>query len=403
MATNHELKKAELIESIYDFALKKVTLNELLSQIKPLIDGDVYRLNGWRSGEPEPCVRGRSSDSIDVSILEHHEHMYFSGLHKADPRVQIARTTPDGKSIRCSDFLDKKFKSKSEFYRELLMPYGNLFWLCGARINLSPEMFIDLAIERVLDKGEFNLKDVDLIGQLVPNFKKAFEIMFAISNATQQSSLTEGVVAGLGKAVFLVDTSLNLISCSGVAEEFIKSKKYFRYENKKIWLAGEDNHISLRKLVKSVHRDGATRYLAINHRNTLEDREFCSVYIFKFDHPSSFGGLLPCNSTPKDSLKIVIVASLSCTKNSIEEKTFMQMFDLTKAQARVAKHLIRGISAAAIAKEIELEECTVRSHIKSILAKTNLSDLNTLRIALCNTVGLFNSSTYSQLPTKLIL
>jgi DNA-binding CsgD family transcriptional regulator len=49
------------------------------------------------------------------------------------------------------------------------------------------------------------------------------------------------------------------------------------------------------------------------------------------------------------------------------------LFDLSPAEARVARLLLEGKSVAGIAAESKVGENTVRAHLKSIFAKTGVN------------------------------
>lgn len=49
------------------------------------------------------------------------------------------------------------------------------------------------------------------------------------------------------------------------------------------------------------------------------------------------------------------------------------LFDLTAAEARIARHLLEGSTASDIAANDEVSINTVRSQIRSILVKTGVS------------------------------
>lgn len=54
------------------------------------------------------------------------------------------------------------------------------------------------------------------------------------------------------------------------------------------------------------------------------------------------------------------------------------LFDLTPAEARIARGIARGLSPAELARELEVTQETVRSHLKRVFSKTATNRQNEL-------------------------
>ena len=74
-----------------------------------------------------------------------------------------------------------------------------------------------------------------------------------------------------------------------------------------------------------------------------------------------------------DAGLVVTVAVLTTRKCVPEPEALMHMFGLTQAEARIARAIAEGQTTSAIATSLNTSRETVRSQLKSVLAKTCVS------------------------------
>jgi DNA-binding CsgD family transcriptional regulator len=70
---------------------------------------------------------------------------------------------------------------------------------------------------------------------------------------------------------------------------------------------------------------------------------------------------------------LVMVALLTSRKSVPAPEALMLMFGLTQAEARIAHAIAEGKTTSAIARSVNTSRETVRSQLKSVLAKTGVS------------------------------
>jgi DNA-binding CsgD family transcriptional regulator len=84
--------------------------------------------------------------------------------------------------------------------------------------------------------------------------------------------------------------------------------------------------------------------------------------------------LLPLRETTADAspaaLTLVAIMPILASPRALATETLRGLFDLSRAEARVARRIGRGLTVDAIAEDLAISRETVRCQLKSVLAKT---------------------------------
>jgi DNA-binding CsgD family transcriptional regulator len=84
--------------------------------------------------------------------------------------------------------------------------------------------------------------------------------------------------------------------------------------------------------------------------------------------------LLPLRGTASDAspagLILLTIVPVRASPRALATATLRGLFDLSRAEARVARRIARGFTVDAIADDLAISRETVRCQLKSVLAKT---------------------------------
>lgn len=243
-------------------------------------------------------------------------------------------------------------------YTEFLHPLG-LGWTVGDMIQEPSGHTIIFDIIRETAAGPFQMEDVDRLNALRPHLARAatmssrlhFERINAAVRALELVGLPAAIITSHGK----------VLAANGLLEEFTSQIAITAYDKLTFGSAGTNAKFSETIL-----------------RGQFEESPVgCSFPLPQTAmRPPAVLHLVPVRGNARDifthAAYFLIVTSVDRSR-IIESETLQGLFDLSPAEARIARSLAAGNDVAAAAREFGLGVETVRSHVKSILSKCGMT------------------------------
>ena len=175
------------------------------------------------------------------------------------------------------------------------------------------------------------------------------------------------VVDQLAIGIFLIDEECRLLHANAAGREMLEVRSPVSQANDKLSIASPKTDAALKRLVASWSRSG-----------TSVSRGGSSIPVEYADGRPGLIHILPqITGSPRQRLSSNAAAVLFVAPQSAEPPTLADamaaLYDLSPAESRVLIPLIQGLAPREIAAALSLGEPTVRSHLRSLYAKTETS------------------------------
>ena len=346
-----------LIESVYDASIDGSRWPGFLSQLAQQLDGVL----------PTLFVHDARAHSGALSINVGYE----AGTVRAYQQHFAARNlwlrsgshllTPG--SVRTSHMMcPRRTLLASEWYSEYCKPL-RISQGIGATIHQDSMLTSNVAIFAGEDRADFGGKEIALIKALMPHMQRALKIHMHVAAADLRRCEFAQAMEPLAVGVILVSKDARVIFANGTAQRLLN------------------------------HRDGLMTDRnglgAVQLREAAALRALIARTAARIGHPQCGGGLIVSRPHGRRALQLLVspirpqqsahlgeraVAAIYVTdpEQMLEkpEEIFMHLYGLSPAEAKVTAVIVRGRSGRQAADELNLSYNTVKSHLKSIFAKT---------------------------------
>ena len=276
----------------------------------------------------------------------------------------VVATAPGERFSRRKFMSDREFE-KTEIFQEFYRKYDmfnleylalfNHFGVTGGVWFSRPE-----------SAANFGAKEIRTMDFLIPHLQRAFQIQIQLAEAQDKNGIMLEVLGRIPHAVFLLDGAGKVVFMNEKARQITDSKdglEIDRYGILKARLPSETK--KLRTVLQGVFEPdlnkgsvfgGALQFFRQSNSRPL------SGIVAPFSKQDLF------NVGTRDYALLFIADPEGGEK--INERILADLFGLTRAEARLAALLAKGVSPVEACRLLNIKQNTMRTHLKRIFSKT---------------------------------
>ena len=292
----------------------------------------------------------RSSFSIDLDAdIGPTEALY----QDINPRVLATPFMIQGKATRDKDFISYDRIHSDQTYQELILPAG-LGHFSGVPGIHNSEMTAGIALHRRISEDAFNDDEAHRHEIASAVCAPVLEFASLIERRNVRSTVD---LFGINKAVAILDYQGRIQDNNALFEQMIQAVSASIDRSRKLILQSESDRKALRRAI-GTHMGIVGGAFALTSTKRQE-KWLCRVFpkpAFTLAGPEAGHALLVCERIDQPLF--------------LDQDLIQQIFDLTPTESIVANLIFLGKSVSTIAADRDVSIETVRSHIKSILQKT---------------------------------
>ncbi|MEZ4600095.1 MAG: LuxR family transcriptional regulator [Syntrophotaleaceae bacterium] len=309
----------------------------------------------------------RVLSSIKQNIDDSFHRQYTEHYVNACPwRPELVRKAPGRLystylhfSCRQPDYL------RTEFFNDWAGPQDIHHGVCGT-IFKNSHRTVQLLVQRTGGQGHYTEEDTDFINGFVPHLQHAFLLAAQVADQTARSEALAAAAGGESLPFMLLDHTLRPVHCNPGAEELLGSGSALRLVNGQLQLADGRRNQTLQRLLRECLAAADSRTFD-SAGGILEvprpDRADLQLLIRPI-HPD-----IPILSVRPEGYVAVYVYDPEA-KVAIDRTRLSALYGLSGAETRIALAMLDTPEPAEVAKRCFISLHTVRSHLKSIFAKT---------------------------------
>jgi len=294
---------------------------------------------------------------------------YVRTYHRLDPRTPLAIANKTDTWFHCHEHFDDAYAARSPFYQDFLIPYGGRY-VSITKIVDDDDLQVALGVHRGHLKKPLDADTLLWLDRVRSHLIEAMSIYRHLRELHYERAAGQQILDGLVYPVMLVDTMRGLLFRNRAATDALESTDY---------IVDRGGMLGCR-----LPSDDATLTIAIQNLGLQADlslrlpqkRQF--VRIHRASDHSGIGVYLSA-LRPNEVMGAFGMASVALLvfhdpRATPQADPFIlaEAFDLTPAEARVAVQLARGKTAEEVATDRSVAIGTVRTQIKSLLAKTGV-------------------------------
>ena len=257
------------------------------------------------------------------------------------------------------DFWSEEELANNPFYRDFFHPRG-LGWSAGTLLQMPTGDNIVFSIERQLDQGPIERNHVERLNELRPHLLRSAFVSARLG--LQRAQGAGETLARFGLPALVLDADGKFVEANERADTIADHIK-FNAPDRRVAFADRRAGAFLTSALERLDGVSATDSLSFPIRN--ED-----------GHAIFVGHVMPVKLAAHDifanSYALLFFTPLDRTRAPSKD-LMRSLFDMTVAETRIAKGLVKGQTLTEIASDGGVSITTVRSQFSSILEKTGCS------------------------------
>ena len=260
--------------------------------------------------------------------------------------------------MRDTDLMSEDEIATDPIYTEFLRPIG-LGWTVGDMFQEPSGHTIIFDLIRRIDAGPFQQEDVDRLNALRPHLARAATMTSRLQFERINAAVQALELVGLPAAV--ITSGGKVLAANSLLEQFAPQLVITAYDMLIFGFA-----------------DTNLKFSDTLSRGRFEARPAgCSLPLPRTEtQPPAVVHLVPVRGNARDIFThaaYFLVATSVDRSKVLNSETLQGLFDLSPAEARVARSLAAGNDVMATARQFGLGVETVRTHVKSALSKCGMS------------------------------
>ncbi|MDN3575000.1 helix-turn-helix transcriptional regulator [Methylobacterium longum] len=338
---------SRLIESIYDCAIDPALWPSTLEEIAAVLNSPAGTLT------VSDFITGTERGLVYVGISEHYQALYREHYHICDLFGHELILRPVDQPSTSEELVGEEELLQSRIYREWAAPQGFRYVLLTALIK-SQARLAYIGLTRGVEGGPYDAEEQARMALLAPHVRRAITIADLIDHKTLERDSLAATLDALTVSVLVLGSDARLIY-SNVAGDAA--------------LAREDVLLSRVGIVEPWDRTAWPVFRAM-----IAVAAGGTVTLARRGGGNAVVSALPLcgerrrSTAPRAARVALFVQDNPCGPHAIE--LLGRAYSLTGAELRVLLGLADDATPADIAKRYGIAPSTVRTHLKSLFAKT---------------------------------
>lgn len=361
-----EVEIENLVDSIYESAVVPELWPDVLARLSKINDG--------AGGLLFTSNLDRIKWTASADIYDLFDEFVRDGWAAINPRPGRLGALDHAGFIRDSDHFTPEELETDPVYKGFYRPRG-LGWATGTILNVPSGDSIIFSFEKAYEKGPVETRVLQIFDQLRPHLARA--ALLASRLGLEKAQAMTATLAKIGLPAAVLRGPGRLYAANPQFQSYVPELIHDRPSR----LAFADPSVD------RLFADGLRTVAGPN----VAAHYVCSIPIpARPDRPPMIVHLMPVRGSARDvfsnitGLIVVTPVDQSVVPNA---NVLAGLFDLTPAEARVAREIASGRTIEAIAEASGVSRETVRTQLKHVFAKTGLTRQVELA-ALLNGAGL---------------
>ena len=256
---------------------------------------------------------------------------------------------------------------RTEFYNDFGKPLGMFDFVGGALFNqgTGSGRITVFRLFRSQQAEPCGNEEMEYVRLLMPHLVRSIELHAKIKCLENKSDVLLNTLDRIPQAVILLDAEGKVQVLNQKSEAILGRNDGLTIVGRELWVHSASENIALRKLIRDAGSNARGKSIGNPGGNTLITRgDMLRHYCLTVTPlpPTAFTGL----ETPAVAIFIADPSEGVATPNA----RLQMLFRLTPAEARLAQHLMLGMSLPEAAEKIGVSHNTVKTQLRRVLEKT---------------------------------
>lgn len=354
-------KKTGLIESVYSTILDPGAWESFL---KKLVDATCSRSARMLVMNPAAT---RVTASLKINIDDHYHQQYVNHYVNCCPwRPELSRMNPGRLYSTYLHFSCPQHDFyKTEFYNEWARGQDIHHGMCGTVFSDSGQT-VQLLIQRTRDQHHYTEEDTAFVNDLVPHIQHSFQLAGQVYNGQARAGAISIAAATEAKPFVLLNRHLKIVYCSIDAEDFLRREGLLRVAKNRLRIDDALYDRNFNRLLRQCLKSAESRNM---------ETPVASLCVPRCRKPAVHLLVRPVHPdipvvVGEPDVYLAVYLCDPAARVKLSPDRLSRLYSLSGAETRVVLALVATTDSAEAAAKCHISLHTLRSHLKSIFAKT---------------------------------
>ena len=291
-------------------------------------------------------------------------------INKLDKKSKLYKFHKNGLALPDRHGISEKELHSSDMYKYVLKPMGIEYSLC-AWIDSNLPNITSLAIFRGPNDKPWTEKESDILNQFVPHIKKAIAIHKRLFQLDFERRTALKSLDNLNIGLILIDKYHAVLYSNQYANKTLMEDDGLWVHDQKLRCSHRKDQTQLNNVIQSTFNDVLDGYETKSHALTVVRPSGKRAYSLLVS--AVWNNLIQIESTSVKNPIVSIFVYNPDTGPNTQANLLRELYQLTKTESLVLECLVQGENVKQIAQMMQVQENTVRKHLKNIYSKTDTS------------------------------
>lgn len=347
----------QIIAQLYEAVLDPAQWQQALDGYRRILGATSCVQHVWESAA-EPALSVTSNiDPVNASDYQAH-------FYALDPWITRLDKLREPGIVTGRDFIaDDEFR-RSEFYNDFLRTH-DLYWVLSGITELPPHGVSLFSALRSKRAGEFGAEEHQRLQRLMPHLQTCVRLQRRLATLERRVVLIEDALDHVSAGIILVGRRGEVLHANTRASELARDGRHLTVLRGRLSLRPHVAHAQFERLLADAcGRDGLLvgRFAGAMSVDDADGSAVLRIVVAPFRAGATWRG-------PGQPSAIVFLSPSGTVPD--EPGLFLQqVFGLTPSESACAVQLAKGLSIDEVAEALHVSRNTVRTHLRSLFAKT---------------------------------
>ena len=354
-----------LVSSIHASSYRAGGWDVALERLRGALELDAFalmRLPGRFAAVDSPELISVGGSHVTSGAAQKYDEYYGA----IDPRVQFVRRGSVQEVFLCEQYFDPAYVSRSEFYQDFLRPEGLRFCM-GTCIRLSDETDFALGLLRSEDRGSYSAETQRVFKRLIGHIGQALGAQERLARSDLHHGTVSAIAAAASWGVLYLGVDGRFMGGMPLVETLLADDRLVRIRSGTLVFSHAATQRRFTAAAQRCLRDRCGETFFVESTRAGARRLTMTLQPMPLD-PEDRACLSESVRAPGARL-VGILAPLD-DRRVPSLRQLMDVFDLTPAEARLARALASGEALDKYAAANALAMSTVRTQMRATFRKT---------------------------------
>lgn len=343
---------SRLVRALYASLIADAPWHGFLTELRDQLDAQFATLIVSRGAGAAPSLM--VSPMGDPKGIED----YCDHLFRIDPFTDL----PEGRVVSQFEHLTERGYKQSAFYRDYLQ-FEDTSHILGFDLRTGG-FATRIRITRTGGGAAFDARERRCCDRIIPHIRQAMEIYQRLEASRSEHAVYSGAIEQFALGAIILDEHNDVIRCNAVAQAILTEMDGIALAGRRLTLgkAGADNEFRAFLRMSRAAPGGPNPVFRVERPSGRRDIGIIARPVATADylHAAGAPALALYLADPERQMQV-------------NARALRELFDLTPTEAAISACVANGLSVRESAARLGIASNTVRTHLRSIFAKTGVS------------------------------